>query len=580
MSSNYILKRIVFGVTFLLLGAGVVSGVDYNVTNSQDEMQKGWTITEVVSTESTSASSFPSVAVDYDGTVHVAWRDLTDYGGSGTDFDIFYKHRDSSGAWSTAEVVSTESTEESREPSIAVDPTGKVHVAWCDYTNYGGSGTDKDIFYKYRNLAGSWSTTEIVSAESTDNSYAPSIAVETDGTVHIAWYDKTDYAGCGSDYDIFYKTKAPSGTWAATEVVSTESTGDSDNPSLFVDSSSGKAHIAWDDDTDYNACGTDFDIFYKNKDILNNLWTTTEVVSSESTGLSLWPTLKVDSDSNIHVAWDDWTDYDHCGVDEDIFYKAKKSNIWSITEVVSTESTEISYQSYLDATSSNVYVAWKDSTNYGGSGADADIFYKTRDLSSWGTSEVVSTESTGQSEWPFIIVDAIGTAHVAWGDMTDYNGAGSDNDVFYKNSSAGGGNPDLLCSGSLSWSNVKTGSQVTGTFTVENNGDPGSLLDWEVAEWPSWGIWVFDPGSGAGLKPSDGPMDILVLGMAPGQQNQQFTGKIRVNSLIDATDYCEIDVYLKTPRHKLLFDKSILDVFEDYIGSFPMLHEILKWLGR
>ena len=51
-------------------------------------------MTEVVSTESTDDSKFPSLAVDPDGNIHVAWHDDTDYGGSGTDFDVFYKRLD------------------------------------------------------------------------------------------------------------------------------------------------------------------------------------------------------------------------------------------------------------------------------------------------------------------------------------------------------------------------------------------------------------------------------------------------------------------------------------------------------
>ncbi|MFA5102676.1 MAG: PKD domain-containing protein, partial [Candidatus Thermoplasmatota archaeon] len=103
---------------------------------------------EVVSTESTSYSSDPSLFVDSSGTVHVAWEDETDYGGSGSDPDIFYKRKPSGGSWTVTELVSTESTSYSWYPSLFVDSSGTVHVAWDDATDYGGSGSDRDIFYK------------------------------------------------------------------------------------------------------------------------------------------------------------------------------------------------------------------------------------------------------------------------------------------------------------------------------------------------------------------------------------------------------------------------------------------------
>ena len=108
----------------------------------------GWTVTEVVSTESTGDSYVPSLAVDSGGTVHIAWYDITDYDGSGADRDIFYKRFVPGTGWTTTDVVSTESTGISRYPCLAVGSDGTVHIAWEDITDYDGSGADRDIFYK------------------------------------------------------------------------------------------------------------------------------------------------------------------------------------------------------------------------------------------------------------------------------------------------------------------------------------------------------------------------------------------------------------------------------------------------
>ncbi len=113
-----------------------------------DASSQIWTTTELVSTESTDYSGRPSLAVDSTGSVRIAWEDWSDYVGAGTDQDIFYKRWDSSSSWTTTEVVSTESTSWSCYPSLAVDSADNVHVAWHDYTNYAGAGTDMDIFYK------------------------------------------------------------------------------------------------------------------------------------------------------------------------------------------------------------------------------------------------------------------------------------------------------------------------------------------------------------------------------------------------------------------------------------------------
>ena len=47
---------------------------------------------------------------------------------------------------------------------------------------------------------------------------------------------------------------------------------------------------------------------------------------------------------------------------------------------------------------------------------------------------------------------------------------------------------DLFCYRNLSWIKVKPGDTVEGSFNVENIGDSGSILDWEILEIPDWGI--------------------------------------------------------------------------------------------
>ena len=102
------------------------------------------------------------MAVDSIPNVHVAWQDWTDYSGSGADFDIFYKRYLPGFGWTSTQVVSTESTGTSHATSLAVDLTGNVHVAWHDYTDYGGSDADVDIFYKRSGLDKYWTLREMM----------------------------------------------------------------------------------------------------------------------------------------------------------------------------------------------------------------------------------------------------------------------------------------------------------------------------------------------------------------------------------------------------------------------------------
>jgi hypothetical protein len=113
--------------------------------------------------------------------------------------------------------------------------------------------------------------------------------------------------------------------------------------------------------------------------------------------------------------------------------------------------------------------------------------------------------------------------------------------------------PDLDCTGSLSWSDVKPGTTLTGSFQVENSGDSGSLLDWTVnTSSLTWGTWTFTPADGHGLTPEQGPVTVEVSVVAPDEKNTEFQGAIKVQNADNASDFDTIPVVLKTPACMML----------------------------
>jgi len=108
------------------------------------------------------------------------------------------------------------------------------------------------------------------------------------------------------------------------------------------------------------------------------------------------------------------------------------------------------------------------------------------------------------------------------------------------------GVPDLACEGILEWNNATPNETVTGSFTIRNTGDSGSSLDWEITEWPTWGEWSFTPAHGYNLKPEDGPTTITVQVVVPNQENQLFTGELKVENIENSGDYETILVSLQT----------------------------------
>ncbi|MHA2309114.1 MAG: hypothetical protein ACXABJ_07545 [Candidatus Heimdallarchaeaceae archaeon] len=338
-----------------------------------------WEPPELISIGSTEHSQNPSIAVDVGGNVHIVWDDPTPLESSGTDYDIFYRRWDaSSSTWSKITVISDVSNTFSFSPSIATDHLGNVHIVWYDRENYDGSGTDNDIFYRqWNNLTSTWSTTEVVSLNCDGHSELPSIAIDKNGHVHVTWHDDTDWSGSGTDDDILYRRRwAHLSSWTGIAVVSSDSNETSWYPSIAVDAAD-NVHIAWLDATNFSYSGTDTDIFYNSWDSALLSWKGTEVVSPESDSFSLYPSLAVDSSGIVHVAWEDQSDYQFSGTDKDIFYKQRDpSSLWTMTEIVTRYSINDSELPSLAVDETGVvHLTYSDQTNFG-FGTDEDIYYK------------------------------------------------------------------------------------------------------------------------------------------------------------------------------------------------------------
>jgi len=134
---------------------------------------------------------------------------------------------------------------------------------------------------------------------------------------------------------------------------------------------------------------------------------------------------------------------------------------------------------------------------------------------------------------------------------------------------------EVCCDGTLNWPDVPTGTTVTDTFRVSNCGEPGTLLDWEISEWPDWGTdWTFTPDSGMDLKPEDGWVTVVVSAVAPTRKNKEYTGTIKIINEDYPSDYCEVSVTLSTPRNQVM-STPFLNFLENHPNIFPLLRQRL-----
>ena len=140
--------------------------------------------------------------------------------------------------------------------------------------------------------------------------------------------------------------------------------------------------------------------------------------------------------------------------------------------------------------------------------------------------------------------------------------------------------PDLECSGSLSWTKVKTGATVNGTFQLKNIGDISSLLNWTINEsYINWGTWLFNPEFGENLTPEMGQITVQVSVIAPNKPNSEFEGYIKVENQNNPEDFDLIPVYLKTPRNIYTIQVKFYPFVIKFINSFlERIHDFLLFV--
>jgi hypothetical protein len=143
---------------------------------------------------------------------------------------------------------------------------------------------------------------------------------------------------------------------------------------------------------------------------------------------------------------------------------------------------------------------------------------------------------------------------------------------------------DLQCTGNLSWSNIKPGGTVHGSFQVQNVGDPGSLLNWTINNTLTWGTWTFIPSSGEGLTPGQRPVTVDIHVVTPKENNAEFHGNLTVLNKNNASDVHTIPVTLKTGASAFLATANpLVDMFLRWMSSFlrhntyPLVGFLLKY---
>ncbi|MBN2042781.1 MAG: TIGR03790 family protein [Candidatus Aenigmarchaeota archaeon] len=219
---------------------------------------------------------WPDIFVDSNDVVHTAWQGRTSV--TVGNPNIFYAN---STNWTNGVDVTGSVSYDQRAPSIAVDSSGIVHIAW-----HGKTSSNPDYYnIRYANSSNWSSIIEITDKNVYDNSY-PSLDISPDDVIHIAWYGKNP--GNTNSHIIY----ANSNNWSALEE-NIGSGGTQTVPSLMA-GKNGLVHIAYS-----GLKGMYMNIRYAN----SNNWTEEVKITDQTDYDQMFPSIGLDDGESVHISW-------------------------------------------------------------------------------------------------------------------------------------------------------------------------------------------------------------------------------------------------------------------------------------
>ena len=241
-------------------------------------------------------STYPAIAVDSNGRIHLAWAE-----GRDGNAEIYYREwQVSAGTFAptSGEIRLTTDGAISWQPTIAVDSANNVHTVFIDDRD-----GDSDLRYT-RVTAGAISVPDTALMNDIGDSSYPSIARDPFNNLHLTWVDSTS-----GNPEINYMKVNNSGGVIIPPTAQTSNPSASWWPQISSDAS-GYAQLSWIDDRDGN-----FEVYYEKLNtsgsvIVNDLRITADPAES------LLPAVLADIYSNLRLTWLDTRD-----TNEEIYFK-------------------------------------------------------------------------------------------------------------------------------------------------------------------------------------------------------------------------------------------------------------------
>ena len=306
----------------------------------------------------------------------------------------------------------------SRDPQLAMDGSGRLHVVWQMKLRDG----KKEIRFATSADGGKSWPAQGVKVNQADGAFEPRIALDGNGHIYVTWYDErvsvTRGASPERDLAVFF-TRSPDGgnSWPAQDVKLSaapprtgRSASISAKPRIAADGA-GRVFVAW-----YDTRNKRGDLYYKRSDDRGQTWLTPEVrLQREEGNISDFQLLK-DPSGALFLLWSE----DRTQTLDRNQVRLSRSQDWGkewdVQALRIDDSPKKAQFPHLAADGKgNLYVAWHDTRN-----GEPDIYFRrsTDRGQTWLPAVRLDRDGAGVAEslFPQVATDSEGRVVVVWQD--------------------------------------------------------------------------------------------------------------------------------------------------------------------
>ena len=329
---------------------------------------------------------------------------------------------------------------------------GTSHTLYVRATNALGLTTERNVRFAYQS-----GFTLVSDTGAPGHGRDPQIAQDESGTVHVVWQDEcVQYASCTVDGltgltapDIFYRS-LDGDQWSEVVSISSEREdlidGASNDPAIAI-SSDGILHVVWSDNGASDSL-TDFDLYHRTLNTSTGVWTESEIIL-DSDVIDAAPEIEIEDDGTIHIVFVR-TDFSTDPLSVDVYHTSNNGIAWSTPLNVSSHAGDglSSEPDFLVDDDGTVHITWQDTgtTTVSPSNEDSDIFYVRLNDGGSGYTRIESepilvsnnpiddaagrADPTNARSIQPTIAEGNGTIYIAWEDTTPAIESDTDSDIF------------------------------------------------------------------------------------------------------------------------------------------------------